>query len=126
MLGAMRFPPPLRYSLPLLVLLLGLLATVLEYDLNLRNDLERHLDEVTAAGLAACGRLARLAGVTAGKLDAELLQKDITASVGEPWIQNIAVIEPGGKILAASKPEWRGTAVNETLLRRAAQLIGPE
>jgi len=122
----MRLPPPLRYSLPLLVLLLGLIATALEYDLNLRNDLERHLDEVTAAGLAACGRLARLAGSTAAKPDAVLLQKDITAAIGEPWVQNIAVIDTTGKIIAASRPDWHGKMVKDTLLAKAAQLIGPE
>ncbi len=126
MLKGMRFPPPLRYSLPLLVLLLGLLATVLEYDLNLRNDLERHLDEVTTTGLAACGRLARLAPGPKGQPDAELLQKDIMASVGEPWSQNIAVVDLSGRIIAASRPEWRQAMVSGTSLSQAAQLIGPE
>ncbi len=126
MLRIMRFPPPLRYSLPLLVLFLGLLATLLEYDLNLRNDLSRHLDEVTASALATCGRLARLANGLQANAGTEILQNDITASSGEPWIQNVAVVDMNGKILAATKPEWRGQPVGETLLRQAAQLIGPE
>src|SRR5258708_6048278 len=36
---AMRFPPPVRYYAPLLVLVCGLAATWLDYELNLADDL---------------------------------------------------------------------------------------
>ena len=58
-----RFTTPVRYYAPLLVLVCGLAATWLDYELNLANDLSRNLKGVQAQAGATGKRLAR--GTTA-------------------------------------------------------------
>ena len=51
----MRFPPPVRFYAPLLVLVFGLATTLLEYELNLTNDLARSLKDVEAQATVTGG-----------------------------------------------------------------------
>jgi hypothetical protein len=55
----MRFPPPVRFYAPLLVLVFGLATTWLEYKLNLTNDLARSLKDVGAQATVTGERLTK-------------------------------------------------------------------
>ena len=55
----MRFPPPVRFYAPLLVLVFGLATTWLEYELNLTNDLARSLKDVEAQATVTGERLTK-------------------------------------------------------------------
>ena len=55
----MRFPPPVRFYAPLLVLVFGLATTWLEYELNLASDLARSLKDVEAQATVTGERLTK-------------------------------------------------------------------
>ena len=55
----MRFPPPVRFYAPLLVLVFGLATTWLEYELNLASDLARSLKDVQAQATVTGERLTK-------------------------------------------------------------------
>jgi len=64
-LCAVRFPPPIRITAPLVALIFGLLATFFDYRLNLALDLARHLNEVRERADSNGLRLAKVSAATA-------------------------------------------------------------
>ena len=104
----MRFPPPARYFVPLLVLLFGLAVTWLDYELNLENDLTRNLADVRDFANATGDRLTRLTEKLLPKGELDALQSDLASSTDQPWLEFAALIDGGGKILADSEARWKG------------------
>jgi hypothetical protein len=80
----MRFPPPVRFYAPLLVLVFGLATTGIEYDLNLANDLARSLKEVGAQASVTGERLTKWAARQVEQGDPVSLAADFAASAHQP------------------------------------------
>ena len=118
----MRFPPPARYFAPVLVLVFGLAATLLDYELNLSNDLERHLADVQEHANATGARLAKLSAQLLPQGGTKLLESDLIASADAPWLELAAVVNAEGRVLAASDPALAGRSAAETPLARAWRL----
>jgi signal transduction histidine kinase len=118
----MRFPPPARYYAPLLVLVFGLMATWLDYELNLANDRARNLADVTDQTKATGARLAKLAERRFAHGDGALLADDLAAWTDEPWLKLAAVVDENGVVVADSAGQWTGRPVRETPLAPAMKL----
>ena len=119
----MKFPPPVRITAPLLALVCGLTATLLDYRLNLHLDLARHLEEVRASANTNGRRLAQLAErlLAAGQRSA--LQADVEATGTLPHLKLAAVIDGRGRIVAASASALLEQTAIRTSLAKAAALI---
>lgn len=110
----MRFPPPARYFVPLLVLLFGLAITWLDYELNLANDLERNLADVRDFADSTGDRLTKLARKLLPKGELDALESDLASSSDQPWIEFAALVDGSGKILADSDGRWKGVAAERS------------
>ncbi len=117
-----RFPPPIRITAPLLALAFGLVATFLDYRLNLAFDLNRHLKEVRARADASGHRLARTSErlIGSGKLD--LLQAEMETMPDLPDQELVGLIDEKGVIIADSSGTLHGKPVALTPLAPAAKL----
>ncbi|WP_395750760.1 histidine kinase [Prosthecobacter sp.] len=121
----MNFPPPLRFLIPALLLLLGIVSTWLDYELDLANDLERDFKDVSTQAEATGVRLAALArhhlaqalgqgGLKAGQGELKALSDNLSDWKHEPWLSIAAVVDENGKVMACSSVEWEGKAAEET------------
>jgi signal transduction histidine kinase len=108
------FPPPLRFLIPSLLLLLGLLAAWLDYELDLRNDLERDFNDVTTQASATGIRLAALARQHLARGDIKGLNDNLSDWKHEPWLDMAAVVDESGRVLASSSVQWVGHPAEET------------
>ncbi|MEZ5385165.1 MAG: sensor histidine kinase [Prosthecobacter sp.] len=121
----MFLPPPVRWTVPLLVLVFGLTATWLDYWLALDVNLGRDLSAVRGR---AEGLVRRLAVVSEGLLDrgdVKALRLNLQTMMDVPELVLAAVVDEQGVILADSDDEWSGRQSSETPLAEAARLIRP-
>lgn len=117
------FPPPARFSAPLLVLVFGFAVTWCNYQWNLADDLARGQVELREEANATGARLARLGEQLQSPVGIAALQADLAASVEAPDLKMAAFANAHGAVLAGSSVEIRGREVGETLLRSAANLM---
>lgn len=120
------FPPPIRVTAPLLALTFGLLATFLDYRLNLALDLSRHLKEVHARANSSGRRLSEISQRLVSSNQLDLLQEQIVVIPDLPNEEMVAVVDASGNILADSTGTLRGKSVALTSLASAAALINKE
>jgi signal transduction histidine kinase len=121
----MRFPPPVRFTAPLTALAFGLVATWLDYRLNLDLDLARHLADVRAHADAHGQQLARVSERLLAAGEVALLQEDLTATTEFPGLALAMIIDENGDILADATGTMRGRPIKETPLGSiAAALAG--
>lgn len=118
----MRFPPPARYFAPILVLVFGLAIIWFDYELNLFNDLHRHLSDVKEHANATGTRLAKLSAQLLPQGGTQLLESDLIASVDAPSLELAAVVDADGRVLAASDRALAGRNAAETSLAQAWRL----
>jgi signal transduction histidine kinase len=118
----MRFPPPVRFYAPLLVLVFGLATTWLEYELNLANDLARSLKDVEAQAAVTGDRLTRWGARQAAEGDPVLLAGDFAAWVHQPWLKEAALVDGNGVVIDDSGKQWKGHLARETTLAPAMDL----
>jgi signal transduction histidine kinase len=121
----MHFPPPIRFTAPLLALFFGLVATWFDYRLNLDLDLARHLGEVRERADADGRRLARLSEKLLAVGHREALQADVEAMAELPQMESAAVVDDSGRIVADSTGTLRGQSAATAQLAKAAVLISP-
>lgn len=121
----MKFPPPLRFFVPALLLFLGLIAAWLDYELDLANDLERNFNDITTQAEVTGSRLATLArqNLAAGEMDE--LRQNLSAWNDEPWLKVAAVVDAQGTVLASSSSEWEGLKASDTPAAAAWKRIRP-
>jgi len=91
-----RFPPPVRFYAPLLVLVFGLATTWLEYELNLANDLARSLKDVEAQATVTGERLTKWSARQAEEGDPVLLAADFAGWAHQPWLKEAALVDENG------------------------------
>ena len=120
----MHFPPPLRIIAPLLALAFGLVATWFDYRLNLDLDLARHLAEVRERADSNGRRLARLSERLLASGDREALRADVEAMADLPGLEDAAVVDADGRIVADTSGTLVGQRAESTVLAEAAALIG--
>ncbi len=113
-ISAVTFPPPLRFLIPALLLLLGLLATWLDYELDLANDLDRNFNDVTTQAEATGTRLTMLVQQHLAQRDIKALSDRLSDWQREPWLRMAAVVSKEGRVLASSASQWEGKAVEDT------------
>ena len=121
----MHFPPPARIFIPSLVLIFGLAVTLLDYRLNLSNDLERNLTDVQRQADVTGTRLARLSAQLVATGETRVLQNDLAGTAELPWLESVALIDAKGIVLVASDETWNGRKAADTPLRAAAKLPHP-
>jgi signal transduction histidine kinase len=121
----MRFPPPVRYTAPLLALVFGLLVTWFDYRLNLDLDLARHLAEIRMRTDSNGRRLAVLSERLLAAEQRDALQTQVETMPDVPEIEIVGVMDHERKIIADSSGKWRGRSVESTPLAAAAALIDP-
>jgi hypothetical protein len=118
----MRFPPPVRFDAPLLVLVFGLATTWLEYELNLANDLARSLKDVVEQAAVTGDRLTKWAARQVEQGDPVLLAGDFAAWVHQPWLKEAALVDTNGVVIDDSGKRWKGHMASETTLAPAMNL----
>jgi signal transduction histidine kinase len=118
----MRFPPPVRYYAPLLVLVCGLAATWLDYELNLANDLSRNLEYVQAQADATGERLARRSAKQIERFEPVSLAEDVVARPRQPLLKAAALVDENGVVIDDSDKQWVGHLARETALAPAMKL----
>lgn len=111
---AVTFPPPLRFLIPTLLLLLGLVSAWLDYELDLANDLERNFNDVTTQAEATGARLTQLARQHLARQEIKALNDALSDWTHEPWLRMAAVVDAHGRVLASSSSQWEGKAVEDT------------
>ncbi|MFZ2277347.1 MAG: sensor histidine kinase [Prosthecobacter sp.] len=125
---AVTFPPPLRFLIPALLLLLGMLATWMDYELDLANDLARNFSDVTTQAEATGARLTQLARQHLVQKEIKALSESLTDWTHEPWLRMAAVVDDKGRVLASSSAQWEGLSATETpaatAWQRASQSTG--
>jgi signal transduction histidine kinase len=121
----MRFPPPIRLTAPLVALLCGLAATILDYRLNLDLDLARNVEELNARTDSTGRRLAKLSEKLPEN-SADVLQTDVEVTEELPSLDNVGVLDDRGIILAGSPKTLCGKQVASTDLAAAATLINAQ
>ena len=112
--SAVTFPPPLRFLIPVLLLILGLVSTWLDYELDLANDLERDFNDVTTQAEATGIRLTALARQHLARGEITALSDALSDWKHEPWLSLAAVVDEHGKVLASTSAQWEGHAAEET------------
>ena len=121
--ATVKFPPPLRFFIPISLLVAGLIASWMDYELNLANDLERHLDEaVKQAGTTGT----RLAAQVARHLNGggkELLE-DVAAWKDEPGLKFAALVDGQGIVRGSVLNKWDGLPASGTPLATAWTTAG--
>jgi len=117
------FPPPARYTVPLLVLVFGFLTIWLNYRWNLADDLARGQADLLAQSDATGKRLTRLGGQLNSRGGIAALQADLAASASAPEMALAAFVDANGWVLASSSSELSGREARQTLLRAAASLM---
>jgi hypothetical protein len=118
----MRFPPPVRFYAPLLVLVFGLATTWLEYELNLTNDLARSLKDVAAQATVTGERLTKWGARQVEQGDPVSLAEDFPAWVHQPWLKEAALVDANGVVIDDSAKQWTGHMARETPLAPAMNL----
>ena len=118
----MRFPPPVRFYAPLLVLVFGLATTWLEYELNLTNDLARSLKDVEAQATVTGERLTKWGARQVEQGDPVSLAEDFPAWVHQPWLKEAALVDATGVVIDDSAKQWTGHMARETPLAPAMNL----
>ena len=112
--AAVTFPPPLRFLIPALLLVLGLVSTWLDYELDLANDLERNFNDVTTQAEATGTRLTVLTRQHLAKKEIKALSDNLSDWKHEPWLRMAAVVDANGRVLASSSAQWEGKSAEET------------
>lgn len=112
--AAVTFPPPLRFLIPTLLLLLGLVSTLLDYELDLANDLERNFNDVTTQAEATGTRLTALARQHLERGEIKALSESLSDWKHELWLRLAAVVDEQGKVLASSSSQWEGQMADAT------------
>src|SRR4051812_34479633 len=98
----MRFPPPVRFTAPLVALFFGLGATWLDYRLNLDLDRARHLDEMRERTDSNGSRLARAGEQLLAAGDRDALQSLVEMIPDVPDVEIVGVVDERGEIIADS------------------------
>ncbi|MEP6809918.1 MAG: sensor histidine kinase [Chthoniobacterales bacterium] len=122
-LGPLRFPPPIRFTAPVLALAFGLMATWFDYRLNLDLGLARHFEEMRRRAESNGGRLAQASAQLLAANDRDGLQLKVETIPDLPEIELAGVVDEKGRIIVDSKGDMRGRPVTETPLAQAAGLI---
>ncbi|OYW76154.1 MAG: hypothetical protein B7Z37_09970 [Verrucomicrobia bacterium 12-59-8] len=126
--SAVTFPPPLRFLIPALLLLLGLLAAWMDYELDLANDLTRNFNDVTTQAEATGTRLTQLSKQHLQLGEIKALNDNLSDWKHEPWLRMAAVVDEKGHVLASSSSQWVGLSAEETpaatAWKRASQNVG--
>jgi signal transduction histidine kinase len=104
----MKFPPPFRYLVPMLLFGMGLITTWMDYELDLANDLERHFNEVALQAEVTGARLAVMAQKHLDRDEVTLLRESLSAWRDEPALRMFAVVSGEGKIVVATDEAWEG------------------
>ena len=121
----MRFPPPVRFTAPLLALVFGLVATWFDYRLNLDLDVARHLGEMHESADANGRRLARLTEPLLAAEQEEILRADVEAMADLPGLEIAGVVDELGRVVADSAGTPRGRPAAASPLAAAAGLMTP-
>lgn len=108
------FPPPLRFLIPVLLLILGLVSTWLDYELDLANDLERDFNDVSTQAEATGIRLTALARQHLARGEINALSDSLSDWKHEPWLSLAAVVDEHGKVLASTSSQWEGRPAEDT------------
>ncbi|MFC5453781.1 sensor histidine kinase [Prosthecobacter fluviatilis] len=112
--AAVAFPPPLRFLIPALLLVLGLVSALLDYELDLANDMARNFSDVTSQAEAAGARLTPVAQQHLQQGEIKALSESLSDWKHDPWLRVAAVVDESGKILASSTAQWEGVSAEET------------
>lgn len=123
--GLTRFPPPVRLTAPLLVLVFGLLATWLNYWLALDANLARDLSEVRTRAASVAARLAAASEPLLSRGLVGVVELDLRTMLDVPELVVAGVVDGRSMVLADSSGRWAGFPVRLTPLRAASTLIRP-
>lgn len=123
--GLARFPPPVRLTAPLLVLVFGLLATWLNYWLALDANLARDLAEVRTRAASVAARLATASEPLLSRGLVVVVELDLRTMLDVPEMVVAGVVDGRSTVLADSSGRWAGFPVRVTPLAAAATLIRP-
>lgn len=105
-----------------------MLATWMDYELDLANDLARNFSDVTTQAEATGARLTQLARQHLVQKEIKALSESLTDWTHEPWLRMAAVVDEKGRVLASSSAQWEGLSATETpaatAWQRASQSTG--
>lgn len=123
--GLFAWPPPVRLSAPLLVLVFGLTATWFGYWLALDVGLAKDLEEARARAEAVTQRLAVTSELLIGAGQIEAVKLNVSTLMDVPDLVIAGIVDGRGTVLADSTLRLAGLPVRATPLAAASSLIHP-
>jgi two-component system, cell cycle sensor histidine kinase and response regulator CckA len=115
----MKFPPPLRYSVPITLFLLGSLLGALSFffDQHVGN---RQVEALVTRHAKFIGnQISGIAAYLLGEEDHDGLRKQIAALGADPILRVAAVVNDEDRIVATTRFEYTGKTLDETPLALA-------
>lgn len=129
----MRFPPPLRIGIPLVLFLFGLFAGVISYFFEQREQ-QRSVETLATERMEFLGP--KLAGMTAFLLEKNLpegAQREISLTGTSPGLRHALVFDAQDVVQFATRREQRGLGIKDSLgsgqveiVQRARRLSGAQ
>ncbi len=119
----MRFPPPLRIGIPLVLVLFGLLAGVASYFYEQREH-QRSLETFTTERMEYLGT--KLSSMTAFLLEKNLpagAQREIALTGASPGVRHAMVFDARNEVLFSTRNDQLGLGIKDSLAASHAELI---
>lgn len=110
----MNWPPPLRYVVPAIILLAGLLLSTISCFLERRMVRERIYTVMERHVRFVGGQLSSAAEHNLARDDREGLRRQINALDGDPLLKHAFVVNARGRVIMASVPAYEGKLVAQT------------
>ncbi len=104
------------------MLVFGLITTLLDYELNLSNDLARNLKDVEAHADSTGERLTRRSVRQLERNEPLALSEDLAAWAHQPWLKSVALVDEKGMIIDDAEKQWAASPAQKTALAPAMQL----
>lgn len=119
----MKWPPPLRYSIPGLIFGVALLLVAADYGIQLNNKLNRATDEASEMAERQASRLAGLALKAANTNDNTSLLNEFNFLNEDMDMKYAVVCDPKNRIRQSSVSEWQARNINSTGADDASDLV---
>lgn len=119
----MKWPPPLRFSIPGLIFGVALLLIGANYGIQLNNKLNRAADETSEIAERQASRLAGLALKAANTSDSTSLLNEFNFLNEDMDLKYALVCDPKNRIRHSSVSEWVARSINSTGADDASELV---
>ncbi len=119
----MKWPPPLRFSIPALIFAVALLLVAADYWFQLNNQMNRAMEEVSTFAANQAKRLAGLTSKAAATNDNTALLNEFNFLNEDMDLKYAVVCDPKNRIHLSTVTEWEKRNISSTSADDAAGLV---